>query len=106
MARHLTIAGVVFAVWAGLIAAPHGMTALSQAEQTTVVGCLRAGADAGEFVLVDDEQMAYQVRPAEDLDLSAHLNHRVELTGTTEKTGDTTVLTATALKMVATSCDP
>ena len=57
-------------------------------------------------MLVNDEQVTYQVQAAAEIDLASHLNHRIELTGTVEKTDAGMILKATALKMVATSCDP
>jgi hypothetical protein len=56
-------------------------------------------------VLAGDDKQTYQIQPAEGVDLAPHANHRVELTGTTEKTETSSVLRAKALKMVATSCE-
>ena len=88
MVRKLMIAGSLVAAFTGDIAEPFKSAAVAQPEETTVVGCLRAGANSGEFGLADDEHVTYQVQPAEELDLSAHLGHRVELTGTVDKTDD------------------
>jgi hypothetical protein len=107
MVRHLAVAA--FAV-AALIqhVGVHAQSpqAGAQAEQTTIIGCLRAGANDSEFVLVNDEQVTYQVQTTNELDLASHLNHRIELTGTVEKTDTATIFKASALKMVATSCEP
>ena len=78
--------------------------AVQQPEETTVAGCLQAGANTGEFVLVHDEKTTYQVHAAEGVDVAPHVNHRVELTGTIEKTESTLIFKAKALKMVSTSC--
>ena len=75
-----------------------------QPEDTTVVGCLQTGAEAGEFVLMNDEKATYQVHAAEGVDVTPHVNHRVELTGTIEKTESSTIFKAKALTMVSTSC--
>lgn len=76
-----------------------------QVEETTVAGCLQTVADAGGFVLVAEDKQTYQIQAAESVELAPHANHRVELTGTVEKTETSTVLKATALKMVASSCE-
>lgn len=80
--------------------------AAAQVEETTVAGCLQPGSNDGEFVLVADDKQTYQVQPAEGVEIAPHANHRVELTGTVEKNETSSVLKATALKMVASSCEP
>ena len=75
-----------------------------QAEETTVAGCLQAGTNSGEFVLVQDDKTTYQVQAAEGVEISAHLNHRVELSGTIEKTESSTIFNAKAVKMLSESC--
>lgn len=50
-------------------------------------------------------KQTYQVQPAENVELPPHTNHRVELTGTVEKSETDAVVKATALKMVADSCE-
>ena len=76
-----------------------------QSEDSTVAGCLQAGTQDGEFVLVADDKQTYQVQAAEGVELSPHANHRVELTGTIEKSETSAVIKAKALKMVAASCE-
>jgi hypothetical protein len=75
-----------------------------QAEETTVAGCLQAGANSGEFVLVQDEKTTYHVQAAEGVEIAAHLSHRVELTGTIEKKESNTIFNAKAVKMLSESC--
>ena len=105
MVRHIVVI-VVSAIFIGHVALNAATTQESaqQTEDTTVVGCLQAGANTGEFVLVNDEKTTYQVRAAEGVEIAPHLNHRVELTGTIEKTESSMIFKATALKMVSTSC--
>ena len=92
MVRHLVITVLSAAVLTGSVGVrAQSPEAGAQSEQTTVSGCLRAAANDGEFVLVNDEQVTYQVRAEAELDLPAHLNHRVELTGTEEKTDRATI---------------
>ena len=75
-----------------------------QPEESTIAGCLQAGSNEGEFVLVNDEKTTYQVQAAEGVEVAPHVNHRVELTGTVEKTESSLIIKAKALKMVSTSC--
>lgn len=78
---------------------------LAQAAQsTTLEGCLAAGANDGEFALTAGRQR-YAVVAAAGVDLSAHVNHKVQITGTVEGSGASNVLKASAVKMIATSCD-
>jgi hypothetical protein len=79
--------------------------AARQAQEATVTGCLQAATNAGDFVLVTDEKETYQLQAAEGVDLASHANHRVELTGIIEKTDASAVLKASALKMIANSCE-
>ncbi len=79
--------------------------ALAQAAQsTTVEGCLARGAKDGEYAITAGQQR-YAVVAGAGVDLSAHLNHKVQLTGTVEGSGASNVLRASAVKMIATSCD-
>lgn len=79
--------------------------ALAQAAQsTTIEGCLAGGEKEGEFALTAGRQR-YAVVAGAGVDLSAHLNHKVQLTGTVEGSGSSNVLKASAVKMIATSCD-
>ena len=87
----------------GLVAAPP-QDGAQQPEATTVVGCLQAGTNSNEFVLVNDEKTTYQVHAAEGVEIAPHANHRVELTGMIEKTESTLIFKAKALKMLSTSC--
>jgi hypothetical protein len=75
-----------------------------QPEESTIAGCLQAGSNEGEFVLVNDEKTTYQVQAAEGVAVAPHVNHRVELTGTVEKTESSLIIKAKAMKMVSTSC--
>jgi hypothetical protein len=83
----------------------HSVVAASQSDDATITGCLQAGAKEGEFMLLADDKQTYQIQPADGVELAAHANHRVELTGTIEKTETSSVLKANTLKMVATSCE-
>src|SRR5688500_18521558 len=78
----------------------HAIPAQEAAQQpeTTVTGCLQAGANTGEFVLVNDEKTTYQVNAAEGVEVTPHVNHRVELMGTIEKTESSMIFKTKALK--------
>jgi hypothetical protein len=90
----------------GAVAAQQPPEGSSQPETTTVTGCLKAGTNSGEFVLTVEDGKQYRVQAAEGVELGPHENHRIEVTGTLDKSGTEPVLKATAVKMVATSCDP
>lgn len=75
-----------------------------QPAETTIAGCLQAGSNEGEFVLVNDEKTRYQVEATEGVEVAPHLNHRVELTGMVEKTESSLVMKVKTLKMVSDSC--
>lgn len=103
MDHHRIIATFILAL---TIVASGGLPhAAHQGQQATVTGCLQTGPNAGDFVLVTDEKETYLVQAAEGVDLASHANHRVELTGTIEKTDARSILKASTLKMVASSCE-
>lgn len=105
MPRHIMVL-VAAAMFVGQVVL-HAVPAQQSAqppEDTTIVGCLQAGANTGEFVLVNDEKATYQVHAAEGVEIAPHVNHRVELTGTIEKTESSMIFKAKGLKMVSTSC--
>ena len=106
MVRHMFIAVFISATFIGQVVLHAGSPQEGEKTQaTTMVGCLQTGVNAGEFVLVNDEKTTYHVHPAEGVEVAAHANHRVELTGTIETTESGTIFKATALKMVSTSCE-
>ena len=104
------VRNVMALVVVGVLSAQLSMTAgraqegAQQPEESTIAGCLQAGSNEGEFVLVNDEKTTDQVQAAEGVEVAPHLNHRVELTGTVEKTESSLIIKAKALKMVSTSC--
>jgi hypothetical protein len=105
MKPHASI-GMAFVLVLALVACVvSGPLAAGQAQEATLAGCLQATDDSRDFKLVLDDKEAYQVQPADGVELAPHANHRVELTGTIEKTESSMLLKATALKMVATSCE-
>jgi hypothetical protein len=101
------LSSLLLGVAPGLVSSAQAVPwpALAQAAQsTTVEGCLAAGTKDGEFAITAGRQR-YAVVAAAGVDLSAHLNHKVQLTGTVEGSGDSNVLKASAVKMIATTCD-
>lgn len=56
-------------------------------------------------MLVVNERESDVVSPGEGVELVSHTSHKVEITGTVEKS-ETLVLKASAVKMVADSCEP
>ena len=105
MLRNIVARLIIAAVFVSVVLVDRTVTAARQLDDSTAAGCLQAGAAEGEFVLVVDDKLTYQIQPAEGLDLAPHANHRVELTGTIEKTETSAILKAKSLKMVATSCE-
>jgi predicted transcriptional regulator len=105
MLRHVIAATVITST--SLVTLGVGTHALraAQAEEATITGCLQAGATEGEFVLVADDKNTHQVQAGESIELAPHTNHRVELTGTVEKSDTSSILRVKALKMVASSCE-
>jgi len=106
MLRHVLIARLVLlTLLVSIAVAVESLQAAAQAEELTIAGCLQTGVNEGEFVLVADDKQTYQVQAAENVELAPHANHRVELTGTVEKSETSFILKAAALKMVASSCE-
>jgi hypothetical protein len=104
--RALVANSMAFLLVVGVNLTGNPLTVAAQPEESTIAGCLQRGANEGEFILVADDKQTYQIQPADGVELAAHANHRVELTGTVEKTETNAVVKASALKMVATSCEP
>lgn len=98
----LVIAGVFSAQIS--VAAGGAQDGAQPPQETTIEGCLQGTANEGEFILVDDEKSTYQVQAAEGVELAPHVNHRVALTGTVEKTDASLVIKAKGLKMMSASC--
>lgn len=103
--RVLIVRSVLLTLLVSISIAAQSQQVAAQAEEVTIAGCLQKGANEDEFTLVADDKQTYQVQPAENVELPPHTNHRVELTGTVEKSETDAVVKATALKMVADSCE-
>jgi hypothetical protein len=103
---HHKIIGTLVLVFAFVVFPVSSPRAANQAQEATVTGCLQAGVNTGDFVLVTDDKDKYEVQATEGIELAPHANQRVELTGMLEKTDARSVLRATALKMIASSCEP
>jgi hypothetical protein len=73
----------------------------TQAAPTTVEGCLQS--DGAAFTLRAGDTR-YALVAGDGVDLSRHVNHQVELTGTIERADSGRVLKVSALKMIAGSC--
>ena len=91
MLRHIVARLIIPAVFVSVVLVDRTVAATRQSDDSAVAGCLQAGATDGEFVLVVDDKLTYQVQPAEGLDLAPHANHLVELTGTIEKTATSAI---------------
>ena len=93
-------------LFAAVAVAMSPTTGAAQSEEVTIAGCIKAATTEGQFIFAADDKQAYQIQAAEGVEVAAHLNHRVELTGVVEKKDETAVFKASALKMVAASCEP
>lgn len=105
--KHVLIVGALVGV-VGLAAAPRAQqgplpSVAVSAQSTTLEGCLKKGAAEGEFALTAGRD-TYSVTAAGGVNLSAHVDHQVQLTGMVEKGPLGAVIRASALKMVATTC--
>jgi hypothetical protein len=69
----------------------------------TLEGCLRSGEVAGEFAFTVGNDV-YSVVPGVGVNLAAHVNHEVQITGIVEKDAKGSELRATAVRMVAAVC--
>lgn len=72
-------------------------------QSTTLEGCLRPGQRDGEFAFTGPAG-TFAVVPAAGVNLAAHLNHQVQVTGTVEKNTKGSVIHASAVKMVSAAC--
>jgi hypothetical protein len=105
--KHVLMVGALIGV-VGLAAAPRAeqspLPSRAIAEQAaTLEGCLKRGAADGEFTFMSGREL-YGVVAAASVNLNAHVDHQVQLTGTVEKGPMSAVIRASALKMVATTC--
>ena len=105
MQRNVAVGTVFVVLLAGVMISVSALRAAGQAQEVSLTGCLKAGEKDGDFVLVIDEKEKHQVQAGEGVELTPHLNHRVQVTGTIEKTETASLLKATALKMLADSCE-
>jgi hypothetical protein len=104
--KHVFVAGALAGI-VGLSAAAASSAAapadLSVDQGATIQGCLFAGSATGEYLFSTGSER-HTVVAGQGVDLAAHVNHRVELTGALEQGSAGQVFRATALKMVAPSC--
>jgi hypothetical protein len=75
----------------------------------SMTGCLQQGSAAGSYELTDlglADGPKRVVIAASTVDLSGHVGHKVEITGTTVKGADaaTHTMTITAMKHIAATC--
>lgn len=75
----------------------------ARAQGTSIEGCLLAGSASDEFLLTTGAER-HTVVPGAGVDLAAHLNRRVQLTGALEKGAVGQVFRVTAVTVVAANC--
>ena len=101
--RQLILATLaVGALAGGIHAQSTAPSSRTQASQATVEGCLQGGGPGGFTLVASDAK--YTVVATEGVNLGAHVNHQVAITGTVEKSKAVNVLRASSVKMVATTC--
>jgi hypothetical protein len=103
--KHVFLAGA-FASLCGLgtLAAISSATPWQEpAPSATIEGCLLSGSAAGEFI-VSTGRERLTAMAEQGVDLAAHVNHRVRLTGALEVAHVGEVFRVTALTLVATTC--
>jgi nicotinamidase-related amidase len=105
MQRNAFVGTLLTVLLAGVVIGVSSLQAARQAQEVSLTGCLKAGEKDGDFLLVIDEKEKHHVQAGEGVELAPHVNHRVQITGTIEKNETNSVLKATALKMVADSCE-
>ena len=99
------LAMAVLACWMGL-----GPLAQAQAQgggggEHTMTGCLKAGAAAGKFQLTNLERGPATVEIAETTaNLTPHVGHKIDITGTRIADAPGHTMKVTAMKMVAPAC--
>ena len=95
----------VLVCWIGL-----GPLAQAQAQggaggEHTMTGCLKAGAAAGKFQLTNLERGPATVEIAETTaNLTPHVGHKIDITGTRIADAPGHTMKVTAMKMVAPAC--
>ena len=71
----------------------------------SMTGCLKAGAEAGKFQLTNLERGPMVVEIAETTaNLTPHVGHKIEITGTRIADAPGHTMKVTAMKMVAAAC--
>jgi hypothetical protein len=109
---------VIFSLFPALVGAQDNM-GMSGKQSMSVTGCLKQGSDAGGYYMMEDDGKMYELWGK---NLSAHVNHKVTVTGTETKLtaaqekkkeemekqeagGATAVdMKVTSLKMISESC--
>ena len=92
------------ACWIGLGPLAQAQAAQAPAEHT-MTGCLKAGAAAGKFQLTNLAQGPATVEIAETTaNLTPHVGHKIDITGTRIAGAPGHTMKVTAMKMVAPAC--
>ena len=101
-------ASIVMAAFVFACALGFGLRALAQQDapkEHSMTGCLAKGTDAGKFMLTDLEKGPKTVEIAETTaNLTPHVSHKVEITGTAIAGAKVHTMKVTAVKMLAPTC--
>jgi hypothetical protein len=105
--RKFTMKHPYLAITAGLACALSVSSPASAAEEHSMIGCLTKGATEGSYSLSHVEGGVPSVLIADSAtDLSGHVGHKVEITGTTVAGDDpkTHTMKVTAMKHIDVAC--
>ncbi len=101
-------ASIVMAVFVFVCVLGFGLFAQAQQDaprEHSMTGCLAKGADANTFKLTDLERGPSTVDIAESTaNLTPHVGHKVEITGTAVPGMETHTMKVTAMKHISGSC--
>ena len=100
-------ASIVMTAFVFACALGFGLRAQAQdaPKEHSMAGCLAKGTDAGKFMLTDLEKGPKTVEIAETTaNLTPHVGHKIEITGTRIADAPGHTMKVTAMKMVAAAC--
>ena len=100
-------ASIVMTAFVLACAIGFGLRAQAQdaPKEHSMAGCLAKGADAGTFMLTDLEKGPKMVEIAETTaNLTPHVSHKIEITGTAIPGAKVHTMKVTAVKMLSPTC--
>ena len=80
------------------------LTAQAQQKEHSMSGCLAKGADANTFKLTNVEKVNTVDIAESTANLTPHVGHKIEITGTAVAGKETHTMKVTAVKMISATC--